>query len=154
MKRIILSVVLMSFALTAGLSFAGEEIFGGVKSLRKNSPFEDDLLPSAVSYRGSDPGDNTLLPRGYAGAPPQIPHSVENLNITRESNDCLMCHDPANAAEKVVPTPATHILEGKVSMSRYNCTQCHVPQADVKPLVKNINDEFIVSKQRAKELAK
>ncbi|MBI5814182.1 MAG: nitrate reductase cytochrome c-type subunit [Nitrospinae bacterium] len=151
MRRIFFSAVLVSFALAAGLSFAGDDIFGGVKTLRGNSPLQDDLPPSTVDYKGGEPGANKLLPRGFTGAPPQIPHSVENLNLSRDNNDCLMCHDPAYADEKTVAIPATHMQEGKVSMARYNCTQCHVPQADVKPLVKNMNDKFIVKSKGAQK---
>ena len=43
------------------------------------------------------------------------------------------------------PIPKSHLysirnkkdLDGKLSDDRFNCTTCHVPQANVKPRVKN-----------------
>lgn len=40
---------------------------------------------------------------------------------------------PNGGANEVFETP----LHGKLYAGRYNCTQCHVPQANVKPLVGN-----------------
>ncbi|MBD3743435.1 MAG: nitrate reductase cytochrome c-type subunit, partial [Stenotrophomonas sp.] len=39
-----------------------------------------------------------------------------------------------------VPAPASHYVDvkkGDLYMGRWNCTQCHAPQADVKNLVVN-----------------
>lgn len=105
-------------------------------------------LPVPVSNAPA-PGSAERLPRAYENAPPQIPHSIEGLvPITLGNNACLSCHLPG-VAENVGATPMspTHIQmdlftksEGKkvpVDPARYNCTQCHVPQADVQPPVTN-----------------
>jgi cytochrome c-type protein NapB len=39
-----------------------------------------------------------------------------------------------------VPAPVSHyanVKAGELYMGRWNCTQCHAPQADVKSLVVN-----------------
>ncbi len=114
-----------------------------------------DLLASGseelpvVSAAAPAPGSAERLPRAYENAPPQIPHSIDGLvPITLGNNACLSCHQPG-VAENVGATPMspTHIKmdlftksEGKkvpVDPARYNCTQCHVPQADVQPPVAN-----------------
>lgn len=59
--------------------------------------------------------------RAYAGAPPIIPHAVENDGVIND--DCLSCHqDGGYVPEYNAYTPITpHPEMG-------NCRQCHVPQ--------------------------
>ena len=59
------------------------------------------------------------------------------------------CHARTRIEEsKAIPIPATHYLDrdgtmrGDISPRRYFCTQCHVPQDEVKPLVDNTFQEF------------
>lgn len=48
------------------------------------------------------------------------------------------CHSPEKAKEKNAPRVGESHLVGKVlSMARYQCNTCHVPQVDAKPLVDN-----------------
>jgi len=106
-----------------------------------------------AKYPETDAGESESLGRSFPDAPPQIPHTVEDmLPITGDDNECLNCHDPSNAIEKDdVPLPDTHFKrpvmgEGKkdqamvwvvmsyeeakdVVGSRYSCTMCHTPQA-------------------------
>jgi cytochrome c-type protein NapB len=104
-------------------------------------------------YPDDAAGESLLLGRDFPDAPPQIPHSVEDmLPITSDDNECLQCHHPDNAvSEKDAPLPETHfeqaiMAKGKpgesmvwvvsgyqkakdVVGSRYNCDMCHTPQA-------------------------
>jgi len=106
-----------------------------------------DPEPAPFEYRQADPYSGGVLPRAYAGAPPQVPHSLEGLTpITRDANACLSCHQlPEQVGRKKVkgqPTalPKSHYTDVKhnaLHMGRYNCTQCHTPQAQVKDLVGN-----------------
>ena len=75
----------------------------------------------ASAADGPEPGKAKRLPRMYAGAPPQIPHSVAGLE-----GACLGCH--LEGAQGAVPVPHP---------DRPNCQQCHVSQYRVKPLVEN-----------------
>jgi len=123
----------------------------GEEGIRTTDPMEsgsEELPP--ISTVAPPPGAAERLPRSFENAPPQIPHSIEGLvPITLTNNACLSCHSP-NIAPSVgaTPIPPTHLQidlfsksENKkvvVDPSRYNCTLCHVPQANVKPPVTNV----------------
>ena len=115
--------------------------------LSKTSVF-DVPTPDVVSYLGGDAGTNLQRSlRSYETAPPMITHSIDGmLPITRDANLCKDCHvQPGMIGDKVkpgelVPSPASHYLsvkDGQLNMARWNCIQCHRPQADVKDLVAN-----------------
>jgi cytochrome c-type protein NapB len=110
--------------------------------LSKTSVF-DTPVPEPFAYPDAKPGDNTRLPRAWKGLPPLIPHRVDTyLPITADDNQCLDCHDRPQDIGKTRPAKppmsrdhyATAKLE-EVDGTRFNCTQCHVPQADAPPLV-------------------
>lgn len=141
--------IALIFALTA-LVFSGAAIAAddeGV-TLRKNSMFKPNVLPGALHYQGAEPGQNNLMRRGSITAPPQIPHTKEGLNISKEENDCMNCHDPNNQVENTPYVSAKHLYGGGITMARFQCDMCHVPQADVDPLVENENDQFNFYKVR------
>lgn len=102
--------------------------------------------PQVFEYRNNAPFTGQVLPRAYQGAPPQVPHNIDGfIPITRDNNTCIGCHQqPAMIGKKTkgqpTPMPLSHYVDDKASamnMGRYNCTQCHTPQATVKPLVGN-----------------
>ncbi len=97
------------------------------------------------TYTEAEPGETTLLERPYEIAPPLIPHSVTDLNVSRDANDCLDCHlegdelDEGHVATKIPDSHYLNEYSGKkraegVTGIRYNCRQCHVPQAEVGEL--------------------
>jgi len=119
--------------------------------LSKSSVF-DVPTPESFHYHGVMPGTDPVYKRAYPGAPPQIPHNIEMMiPVTAAVNYCLSCH--GHSAElsqplqgKATPIPASHYTDlrhspdkvgKKLVGARYVCTQCHVAQADVAPLVKN-----------------
>jgi cytochrome c-type protein NapB len=144
MKTLALTCALLTLALNAVAADKGlsEEQMG----LSRTS-VTTDPDPATFEYRQADPSTSGVLPRAYIGAPPQVPHSLDGLiPITRDSNACISCHQqPDQVGKKKVkgqPTalPATHYTDVKnnaLHMGRYNCTQCHTPQANVNPLVGN-----------------
>lgn len=80
----------------------------------------------------------------YEDQPPVIPHNIDKTRITLHENSCLGCHSKENQKiTNAVRPPKSHYRtrEGdklrQISTGRYFCTQCHVPQAYTKPLVKN-----------------
>ncbi len=95
--------------------------------------------PGMNSWTDGEPGETAPLPRGYEIAPPVIPHSIVDFEISRDANDCIDCHldgeefDDGHVATKI---PASHKLnshngetvEDGVMGIRYNCVQCHVAQ--------------------------
>lgn len=102
--------------------------------------------PGMNVYPGKDPGETSPLKRSYAIAPPVIPHRVADTRITRDGNECLDCHlegvevAEGHRARKVPPSHFRNDHTGEVKTDmvvgiRYNCTQCHVPQADEVPPV-------------------
>ena len=80
----------------------------------------------------------------YEYQPPMIPHNIDKTRITLHENSCLGCHSKENQKiTNAVKPPKSHYRtrEGdklrQISTGRYFWTQCHVPQAYTKPLVKN-----------------
>jgi nitrate reductase cytochrome c-type subunit len=116
--------------------------------LSKASVF-DAPAPPEVKARDSEPGEEPLLPRAYAGAPPAISHGVASqLPITAKENACLDCHAVKGPKEAGLPTPVpvSHYTDLRRSPSapgaqvvgaRYVCTACHVSPSHVEPLVGN-----------------
>ena len=150
----ILAAIQLSVALLAAgtnLSFAAP-IQPNDTGLSKGSVF-DIPTPKVYHYPNTPAGESKVLPRAYAGAPPQISHDIsEHLPITAQNNMCLACHNQSalwgKKLERGTPTPIppSHYTDqrnapGKITENvvgaRYNCNQCHVPQADAKPLVEN-----------------
>lgn len=82
--------------------------------------------------------------RNYAMQPPVIPHKIEGYQLDRNANRCMMCHARARTQESQAPMiSVTHFQDrqgnflAELSPRRYFCLQCHVPQAETKPLVNN-----------------
>ena len=106
-----------------------------------------------TTYEGEAPGENRTLERSYHTAPPMIPHTVEDYLPITTRNECLKCHlNPPKALIKqsITVVPDSHFVnrEGKdiggtIATQRniyagfWNCSMCHAPQADAKPLVGN-----------------
>lgn len=147
MKTSISLAALMAFVLGAGSALAAEAGLDASQMGLSKTDVSQDPDPAAFEYRQADPYSGGVLPRAYSGAPPQVPHSLEGLTpITRDSNTCLSCHQqPDQVGRKKVkgqPTalPKSHytdVRNNALYMGRYNCTQCHTPQAEVKDLVGN-----------------
>jgi cytochrome c-type protein NapB len=146
-----LVTLLMSITATAAPPLsADEQMSADEMGLSKTSVFTVPT-PEAPTYPTDLPGTAETLPRAYPSAPPQVPHEVKSLlPITRDNNACLQCHNrPYLIGQKIpqsqpTPIPKSHYKEidpgqttGEVSGARFVCTQCHAPQAEVKPLVAN-----------------
>jgi nitrate reductase (cytochrome), electron transfer subunit len=110
-------------------------------SMRGKTPIpEEPPAPFIAPER-----DSTLREvRNYPEQPPVIPHKSEDYTIDLRSNKCLSCHARARTGESQAPMVSiTHFMDrdgqfrAAVTPRRYFCTQCHVPQHEVKELVKN-----------------
>ncbi len=152
LKAALTGLVLIFFCVNAQ---AAKPVKDSSLGLSKTS-VNDSPEPEKFGYSNNFPGTGNLLPRAYLNAPPQIPHNIEAfLPVTAKSNNCKMCHDNRAMRGKKVKGQATAIPDshytdlrhapGKVTTeligARYVCTQCHVPQANVKPLVDNTFDD-------------
>ena len=111
-----------------------------LQSLRGDTPIEK--TPEADMYKPMK--DAKPLPRDFVQQPPLIPHTIRDYQITRNFNKCMDCHAWNRTRETgATKVSVTHYKtrEGQeltnISPLRYFCTQCHVAQADAKPLVEN-----------------
>ena len=144
-------ILILAIATAATTIIAAEKISDASLGLSKTSVF-DDPAPAAFEYIDTKARKSKAMPRSFHGAPPQVPHEMEEmLPITRDDNQCLECHDRPDkigVAERRGGAPMDELhysVRGeagsedgwKLSGSRYNCNQCHVPQAEVTPLVSN-----------------
>lgn len=110
-------------------------------TLRGLTPLDEEAKPPLIA-----PVDNrdVIRARAYAQQPPTIPHKIDGYQLDRNANRCLACHARSRAAESgAVPVAVSHYTDRTgetlehISPRRYFCTQCHVTQADAKPLVAN-----------------
>jgi nitrate reductase cytochrome c-type subunit len=68
--------------------------------------------------QGPRAGEGKRLPRWYEGAPPFVPHDVEDRKAF-----CQDCHTTGEQGAPITPHPTrTHF-----------CIQCHVPQSQAVP---------------------
>jgi len=112
-----------------------------IESLRGSHNLDELSLDAGVKKMAKD-GDP--VQRNYVQQPPVIPHSIKGYRVNLKSNKCLSCHSwnnyQASGATKISQTHFEdrdgHAL-AEVSSRRYFCVQCHVPQANAKPLVGN-----------------
>lgn len=82
--------------------------------------------------------------RNYAMQPPVVPHKIEGYQVDRNANRCMMCHARTRTQESQAPMiSVSHFMSrdgnflAELSPRRYFCLQCHVPQANLEPLVAN-----------------
>ncbi len=146
MKKLVLSIAVCGGLFAAGVN--DTEI-----GLRKHSLNDENKLEiKDFSYSDKVAGEAQRYERAFLNAPPQIPHSIEDyLPITQEDNMCLSCHDLGADNERVklsdeeaTPMPASHYYDLRnekklesISDARYNCVQCHAPQANIDSGIKN-----------------
>lgn len=135
----LLCAAALSLAVLPGLAPA-QDPAKPLRSLRGPAPITD-LNPSQA-YRMER--HDRLIARNYEQQPPVIPHNVKGYQITRNVNMCMVCHARAAAPTSgATAVGKSHYLdrEGRIlvnlSTRRYFCLQCHVPQHDAEPLVRN-----------------
>lgn len=143
-KPLTTRLVMLAAILAAPLSSLAVAETGGVQTLRGSDVATADQAPEDRPYVGKTPGEQEIIARTYAQQPPLIPHKIDGYRIDFKGNRCLECHDrPFYKQEEAPKIGDSHYRdrEGKelkhIWMGRYECTQCHVPQADAKPLVEN-----------------
>jgi len=114
---------------------------GGVGSLRGMVEISD--INKSESLKRV-PKDQQTIDRNYVQQPPLVPHSIRGYQVNLDANKCLSCHSFKNAGEMGATKISVTHYEAQdgttlsdVSPRRYFCLQCHVTQADAKPLVEN-----------------
>jgi len=114
---------------------------GTIATLRQGEPLDQNAAPPPMpSVVNSD----IRQVRNWPEQPPLIPHQIDNYQIDLNVNKCLTCHSRTAVAVSQAPmVSVTHFQnrEGQVLAAvtprRFFCTECHVPQADVQPIVGN-----------------
>ena len=139
MKNLFLSglLIVISSILLPAVSIADE-----VMSLRGSSEIDAPSNPVVIKRNIND---QSPISRDYVQQPPLIPHKTKGYKINLKFNKCLTCHSWANYKKSgATKVSQTHFVgrDGEplsnVSPRRYFCDQCHVPQANTKPLVENM----------------
>ncbi|MHA6203045.1 nitrate reductase cytochrome c-type subunit [Dyella soli] len=138
-------------------SAPAEEAPAGVQidGIRRGVPVDKEGAPPLLArVENADIKRN----RAYPMQPPTIPHSIDNYQIDKNSNRCLLCHARANADKfQAPPVSVTHYMDrddqflATISPRRYFCNQCHVVQTDAKPLVANTFKDVDTVLSEAKE---
>lgn len=145
--------------------------------LRKTDLYSESTTEGdATNYGKSVAGSGHMIARAFQDAPPMIPHDVEGmLPITINDNQCIACHDPMVAKDMgATPYPSSHMTnfrptsvaqsgantssadlkdisikeESHLVGARFNCNQCHAPQADA-PAPKNNFEAVFTSENGA-----
>jgi len=129
---------------------------------------DESVLTDMPEYSKIRGGESETIIRSFENAPALIPHRVGGfLPIKIDDNKCLRCHMPDKAPEfNATPLSATHFtsyrplvvyedgkyrvdaVEGEVTErdlghfngAMFNCSQCHVPQAEISIDIPNTFD--------------
>ena len=139
MKRFLAAFSFAILALTATAQQKPEAVDDKQFSLNKGNALEA-ITPAPFEFQD---GATTIRPVEGSGMPVMISHTIDDdLPITAEKNGCIRCHTPTGKKVRgAPPVPPSHVVTAgdkpAVTGKRWNCTACHAPQADVKPLVAN-----------------
>ena len=146
MKQLGLAVILAGSLVMIGVALAENQ----VSTLRGTADLDaSETSPTIPKIVNSD----LRKVRNYPEQPPLIPHKIDGYQIDRNVNQCLQCHQRTAIEVSQAPmVSVTHFMDrenqvlAEVSPRRYFCTQCHVPQHETRPLLKNTfvdSDELI-----------
>ena len=129
-------------ALAAALAIAATGLAAQTQSgLRGSTPLDTEgPAPRMTPLRNTTEKEV----RNYPEQPPLIPHAIDGYQVDLNGNKCLSCHARARTGESQAPMLSiTHFMDrdgqalASVSPRRFFCTQCHVPQHQVKVPVEN-----------------
>lgn len=135
------SLSALLLAVLFSLLLAPAHAQGLVDSMRGATPIGESTRPPPIF-----PTENKDIrrTRNYTMQPPTIPHTIEGYQVDKDFNRCMFCHARTRTQEtQAIPVSITHYQDrngnilADVSPRRYFCVQCHVAQADAKPLVNN-----------------
>ena len=130
-----------AFVIAAALAATAAWAAEPTATLRGAAPlFEQGEAPAMGKVSNKD----LRRARNYPEQPPTIPHHIRGYQIDRQANKCMSCHSRRATAESNAPMVSiTHFMSrdgqflASVSPRRYFCTQCHVTQQELNPLVDN-----------------
>ena len=138
--RILVSASVVLAALVLAPNAIAQRSDGSVASLRGDATIPETHPAPALRKQNT----SGRLTRAYRQQPPLIPHDIEKYQVNLKVNQCMRCHDwPYNVQEGAPKISETHYTDRNgvaldhVARTRWFCTQCHVPQVNARPLVKN-----------------
>ena len=127
-------------------------------AMRGPTPLDEEGHPPPL---GNAENKDVRRNRAFPMQPPTIPHKIDGYQLDKNANRCMACHSRTRIEEtRAIPIPATHYMDrdgtmlGDVSTRRYFCTQCHVTQDEVKPLIENRYQDFESVRASGKAAAK
>jgi cytochrome c-type protein NapB len=137
------TVAILLAVWAAGLMAQAPE--GLRNGLRGSTPLDKEAAPPVMPKMTND---DIRKGRAFAMQPPVIPHQIEDYQVDRNYNKCMTCHGRDRVADSQAPmVSVTHFVDregnfrAEISPRRYFCTQCHVPQMEVKvPVVNGFED--------------
>jgi cytochrome c-type protein NapB len=142
-------LLVAAFVFAAGLAQAqapAKAPSGMVDAMRGPVPLDKSTTPPPLVNQENKDMRRT---RAFAMQPPTIPHRIDGYQVDKSANRCMFCHARTRIEEsRAIPVSPTHYMDrdgtmrGDISPRRYFCTQCHVPQDEVKPLVANRYEDF------------
>ena len=145
MKRIALTFIACA-ALAVLAQQQQQQPAGVANGLRGPTPLAEESKPAPLPRTVND---DQRRARSFPAQPPVIPHQIDNYQIDLRFNKCMDCHARSRTGESQAPmVSVTHYqdrdgqIRMEISPRRYFCTQCHVPQADVRTPVKNTFQDF------------
>jgi cytochrome c-type protein NapB len=132
--RLLLASILVALASTLAMAQP-------FSALRGPTPLDQEGAPPAMT---PEQNSSEREARNYPEQPPLIPHAIEGYEVSIRGNKCLSCHARSRIRESQAPMiSVTHFSDrdgqflASVSPRRYFCTECHVPQHDVRAPVGN-----------------
>jgi cytochrome c-type protein NapB len=137
----VMRTALLTVLLTIGLGLPSVAIADDpIATLRNMVINKESTPPPTPKISNSDLRQG----RNYPEQPPVIPHSIRGYQIDLNSNRCLQCHSrKATELSQAPMVSVTHFMDRdgqvltSVSPRRFFCTQCHVTQMKLRPLVGN-----------------
>jgi len=139
-RKFVIATALSVFGLALVPGFGALAQDDTVQSLRGRALLDEaGPVPEQIKQNVGRP-----FARAYRQQPPLIPHPIAKYQINRKVNQCLRCHDwPYSSEEGAPKVSETHYFNragvalDRVSRTRWFCTQCHVPQALTRTLIRN-----------------
>ncbi len=134
-----LSTLFVCILVTCVVGLAGQAV-ADLNSLRgAHAVPETNAAPELMKFIK----DKENVARTFEEQPPVVPHENEKYAINLKENKCLDCHMKQEGKDeaKSVEMSESHFIDrngnklDRPAGSRHFCTQCHVPQVDLPPLV-------------------
>jgi cytochrome c-type protein NapB len=149
-RRFAIAIAIAGTLITLSTALAAD-----LTSLRGAVGIEEEIAAPSIA---DEINDDQRQARNYPEQPPIIPHQIRNYPITLNANKCLTCHSRQFTSQSQAPMISiTHFMDrdgqflASITPRRYFCTQCHVTQSDVDPLVENTFKDIdtLIDEQRA-----